>query len=108
MDEPLRPLYSTRADDPEAAAPIEAFVIGLAERIDALQDAEGRGDYAQIARAVARLATDAHAAGYEALAAVARDLAEAATQEKSEEAHGRLVELTGLSIRVRMGHRGAA
>jgi hypothetical protein len=107
VDEPLRPLFSSRADDPEAAAPIEAFVVGLAERIDALQDAEGRGDHAQIARAVARLAADAHAAGYEALAVVARELGEAADAEKAEELHRRLVELTSLSVCVRLGHRGA-
>jgi hypothetical protein len=107
VDEPLRPLFSSRADDPEAAASIEAFLVGLAERIDALQDAEGRGDHGQIARAVARLAAEAHAAGYEGLAGVARELAEAADAEKSDEVHRRLVELTGLSVRVRMGHRGA-
>jgi hypothetical protein len=107
VDEPLRPLFSSRADDPEAAASIEAFLVGLAERIDALQDAEGRGDFAQIARAVARLGADAHGAGYEGLAGVARELAEAADAEKSDEVHRRLVELTGLSVRVRMGHRGA-
>jgi hypothetical protein len=107
VDEPLRPLFSSRADDPEAAAAIEAFLVGLAERIDALQDAEGRGDHAQIARAVARLAADARGAGYEALAGVAREIGEAADAEKSDEVHRGLVELTGLSVRVRMGHRGA-
>lgn len=108
MDEPLRPLRSSRAEDPEATARIDAFVIGLAERIDALQDAEGRGDFSAIAGEVARLASDAHAAGYEVLAGVARILEQAARQEKADEVHSRLVDLTGVSIRVRMGHRGAA
>ena len=43
-----RPLFSSFADDPALAPTIEAFVLGLAERIDAAQDAYSRRDFKEL------------------------------------------------------------
>ena len=105
--EKIRPIFSSRADDPALAEAIDAFVIGLAERIDDLQDADGEVDLSRLAALARDLAADAEPAGYEPLARVARPVEAAARDEKPDEAHENLVKLTEIAYRIRMGHRGA-
>jgi hypothetical protein len=105
--EPICPIFSSRADDPALGEAIDAFVIGLAERIDHLQDAETEADLARLAAFTLVLAADAETLGYEALARVAQALEAAAREEKADEAHANLVKLTEIAYRIRLGHRGA-
>jgi hypothetical protein len=101
------PLYSTRADEPEAASLLDHFVLGLAERIDMLQDADAAHELGALIRGAAMLAQEAEQAGHAVLAAVAVRLADVARQGKAEDAHSELVELTDVAQRVRRGHRGS-
>jgi hypothetical protein len=105
--EPIRPIFSSRADDPTLVDAIDAFVIGLAERIDLLQDTERETDLAGLAGLTRELAADAAELGYETLARVAQLVEAAAREEKSDEAHANLVDLTDIAYRIRIGHRGA-
>ena len=101
------PLYSRHADDPAAAEALDAFVVGLAERVDALQDADADGELEVILRDAERMAEDANAVGHDVLADVATRVADTARLRKAEDVHSVLVELTFVAQRVRRGHRGA-
>jgi len=103
----IRPVFSSRADDPALVEAIEAFVAVLAERIDHLQDAEVQGDHPKLEELAVQLATEAKDVGYEEMARLAATVADAARSEKRDETHASLVELTELSQRVRLGHPGA-
>jgi hypothetical protein len=103
----VRPIFSSRADDPALVGAIEEFVVGLAERIDHLQDAESEGDLGRLARLAGGLAAEAGELGFEPLAAVSRAAGDAAGADKREETRARLVSLTGVAQRVRLGHPGA-
>ena len=105
--ERVRPILSSRADDPALGEAIDAFVIGLAERIDHLQDAEREADLEGLAVFAHDLEADAEALGYEVLARIAQLVESAAREEKSDEAHANLVKLTEIAYRIRMGHPGA-
>ena len=108
MDERRQgPLYSTRADDPEAAAQLDRFVLDLAERIDLLQDADAAGEIDVLIRGAAQLSQHARDAGHETLSAVALRVADMAREGKADDAHADLVELTAVAQRVRRGHGGA-
>jgi len=102
-----RPLHSTRAEDPSLEETIDAFVVGLAERIDRLQDLEIEDDLAGAAVLGRGLSDDAEAAGFGPVACVASEFESACLSEKRDEAHEQLLELTELARRVRLGHRGA-
>lgn len=102
------PIYSSRADDPDLGERIDAFVLVLAERIDALQDAESRAELVQVATLARTLGCDAEAAGYDACARCAAEIETASLGGAAQETHGRLVELTEIATRIRLGHRGAA
>jgi len=103
----IRPIFSSRADEPALADAIDAFVIGVAERIDDLQDREREADLGGLADLARDLAANAENLGYESLARVAQVVEAAAREEKSDEAHANLVQLTEIAYRIRMGHRGA-
>jgi len=109
MQEPesLRPLFSLRVDEPELAPALDAFVLGLAVRVDELQDADSRGELDLLSALARGLGHDAERVGHEALAMGAQRVREAAERGKAEEAHCELLELTTLARRVRLGHRGA-
>jgi len=107
MGEREGPLFSTRAEEPSLVEAIEDFVVGVAERVDHLQDAEGEGDLRRVARLARELATEADAVGYELLGQVARGVCMAAQAEKSEEVRDLLLALTATTHRVRLGHPGA-
>jgi hypothetical protein len=102
-----QPIFSERVDDPAWSDAIDSFVLGLAERIDELQDVESRGAFGDVARLAGELAGRAGEVGYGGLAAAARAAEAAARDEKAEGTHARLVEVTELAHRIRLGHRGA-
>jgi hypothetical protein len=101
------PLYSSRADDLEFRDAIDAFVVTLAERIDRIQDAEVRGDFKQVAELCTPLVAEAEQLGFSPLSRLAAVVGFCADEEKGEETHGQLLELTSLAHRIRLGHRGA-
>jgi hypothetical protein len=101
------PLYSIRADDLEVRDAIDEFVVKLAERIDRIQDAEVRGDFKQVAELCAPLVADARRLGFPPLARLAEGVQVCADEEKGEETHRQLLDLTAVAHRVRLGHRGA-
>ena len=108
MFERKPPIRSTQEDVVELAEDIDRFVVGLAERIDAIQDAElaqKNGEIAALARA---LSSEADRLGYPGMAMSAKGVAVAAEDGQSDELQETVVELTDLAQRVRQGHRGAA
>jgi hypothetical protein len=101
------PLYSNRVDDPAYGELIDEFVVGVAERVDHLQDADSKGDLAELARLAAQLDDDARGAGFDLLADVARAVERACLDAAARPAHDGVVALTELARRIRAGHRGA-
>ena len=102
------PIYSSRLDDASLGDTIEAFVIGLAECIDSLQDAENKGDLPLVASLARTLIEDSSAAGYDSLSRCAAVIEAACGEEAPQEVRRAIVELTDIARRVRLGHRGAA
>ena len=105
--DPAGPIYSSRSEEPDLVTALDAFVLVLAERIDALQDHEMAGELDPVASLAQELATEAERLGYPGLGACSLRLAEEAQRQEREAAHKLLVDLTGLAQRVRLGHRGA-
>jgi hypothetical protein len=102
-------IYSLRADDPACEEAIDRFVLTLAERVDALQDAQIAGDLEGVGKLCEELASDADTLGYPQLAAAAREVLSISQRRAPEDDAlvDRLVELTEIGRRVRLGHRGA-
>ena len=103
-----KPIYSVHEEDPDLQEPIHEFVVGLAERIDGLQDLHSLDDFARLAELCALLSDEAQRLGYPILATVARSAAEAAGESKRESSEQALVEITEITQRIRQAHRGAA
>jgi hypothetical protein len=103
-----RPLFSSFADDPALVAAIHEFVLGLAERIDALQDAYSRRDFKELARLAGTLASEGVATGFEPLSTCASRIEATSLDQQLEPTYRALVELTDIARCVRLGHRGAA
>lgn len=103
-----RPLFSVFADDPALASVIDSFVLGLAERIDAAQDAYSRRDFKELASLAGTLVGDAATAGFEPLASCASVIEATSQGQQVESTYQALIELTELARCVRLGHRGAA
>jgi hypothetical protein len=97
-ERPEPALRSSREDDPAIELQIDAFVVGLGETVDALQDAEAAGQLDALRRQAEALATRTRELGYESLADAANPVA----------AHKAVADFTELSKRVRRGHRSAA
>ena len=102
------PIFSSREDVPELQDDIDRFVIGLAEYIDSLQDAENDADLDQVERLCVNLAMRSSQLGYQLLAETAEQISDACREGKIEFVSEALLELTRLAQRVRLGHRGAA
>jgi hypothetical protein len=102
------PIYSARDDDCEAREKISAFVIGLAERVDLLQDVEGGEQFADLLKHASALALDAENFGFELLAEAALRVAEASQSCQTNGAQDAMIEVTVIARRIRLGHRGAA
>lgn len=103
-----KPIYSSHEDDPELRDPINDFVIGLAERVDLLQDAEATNNLTELGRLCAELSAISQRLGYDPLVEAARRVDGAARDNKREDARLALENLTDVSHRIRLGHRGAA
>ena len=101
------PIRSRFEDDPSYAETIEAFVVALAERVDALQDQEASGDWPRLISGLSELANASERAGYPDLAECAGEVARAARDRHGELAYKALVVLTGVAQRIRSAHRGA-
>jgi hypothetical protein len=104
----VKPIYSSRGNDPSVSDVVDDFVIGVSERIDQLQDFESEQDFPRIAENAAAFVADARRAGFDELERVANELAAASAAQREKDSHARLVELTELVHRVRLGHKGAA
>jgi len=103
-----KPIVSTLSEDPAFDERIDRFVVGLGERIDALQDAESAGDRRALGALAEAFARESRELGYPSLADAAAQLAEASADEGLETLRKSVVDLTELSQRVRRGHRSAA
>jgi hypothetical protein len=101
------PIHSKFEDDPSYAEAIEAFVVALAERVDALQDNEVSGDWPRLISGLGELANAAERVGYPQLAQCAAEVARGARERHAELTYKALVELTHVAQRVRRAHRGA-
>ena len=101
------PIRSRLADDPSVGDAIDAFVVHLAERVDALQDCELRGALSQLSEGAEALVAEAAELGFETLSEVARSVQEACARDAAADARKALEELTEMARRIRLGHRGA-
>jgi hypothetical protein len=108
MFEPKPPIRSTREDEASFAQDIDRFVIGLAERIDSIQDAELAGKSAEVGALARSLANEAERLGYPSMAVTATGVAVVAENDQQDALQGAIIELTEISQRIRRGHRGAA
>ena len=102
------PIRSTQEDVAELAEDIDRFVIGLAERIDEIQDAELARSVTQVSNLARSLSKDAERLGYPSMALSAKGVAMAAEDSLPDELQETIRELTEIAQRVRRGHRGAA
>jgi hypothetical protein len=101
------PIFSRLEEAPEHRDAIDQFVVGLAERVDLLQDVECERDLERLGGLARELADISCAVGYPALTEAAERICRAAADDKPDEAEQALIEVTALSQRVRLGHRGA-
>jgi hypothetical protein len=101
------PVRSSRSDDPQVADLIDQFTVSLAERVDELQDAEAKGDLGTLGTLSHVLATQALELGFEMLAASATDVEGCCLASNLEATRKALIELTAISNRTRLTHRGA-
>ncbi len=108
MFKPEAPMRSTQEDVAELAEDIDRFVIVLAERVDAIQDAELANCAGEIASLSRQLSSDAERVGYPAMAQTAKSTAMAAEDGKIEAMQEQIIEMTDLAQRIRRGHRGGA
>ncbi len=102
-----KPIFSSRADDLDQREAIDQFVVGLAERVDQLQDAESGGRFSALADLARGLGSEAAANGFEPLANCAEHVHQSARAGRADDTHELLIELSHLAQRVRRGHRGA-
>jgi hypothetical protein len=107
MDDRPRAIHSALAAEPALAGAIEAFVVGLAERVDELQDREAQGALPRLAELAVELSRDAAKVGYEPLSSWADAVALACNERNPQDVRKALLELTEVATRVRLGHRGA-
>jgi hypothetical protein len=108
MFERKPPIRSTQEDVAELAEDLDRFVIGLAERIDAIQDAELAASWSDVASLARTLANDAERLGYPGMALCTKSVAMAAEDAKTDVVQEAIIDLTDLAQRIRRGHRGAA
>jgi hypothetical protein len=108
VESSAKPIVSLYVEDPTFEERIDRFVVGLAERVDAFQDAEAASDRAQLQSLAAALAAEAEEIGYPAVAEAGRRIEQACSDPSADALHKSVLDLTELSQRVRRGHRSAA
>ena len=106
--DPHAPIYSSLGEDLEQQENVDRFVIGLAEAMDRIQDAQATQDLGEVASRCLRLARQAREHGYGTLADLADATLRASEEDKPQLVLDHLRLMTQISCRVRMGHRGAA
>jgi hypothetical protein len=101
------PVRSSRSEDPQVADLIDHFTVSLAERVDALQDAEAKGDLETLGALSHVLGITALDLGFELLAASATDVEGCCLAGDVDAARKALLDLTEISKRIRSTHRGS-
>lgn len=104
----LPPIRSVRDGEPDLEPEIDAFVFGLGELVDSLQDAEAAGDIGRVQRVAQGLQSQGDSLGYPLVSAAAAQILSASLERSTEALHKSIVDLTEFSQRVRRGHRSAA
>lgn len=107
-DRPEPVLRSSRESDPGVEFQIDAFVIGLGETVDALQDAEASGHFDTLREMAEGLIGRARELGYESISDAAGAIALACSDPSPDAARKAVEHFTELSKRARRGHRSAA
>ena len=107
MERRAEPIYSKLAEDPTLGDAVDAFVVELAERVDALQDFDSRADFESIQAQASELSLDATKTGYDTLALAATAVVASAAERNRVNCHKALQELTEVARCIRLGHRGA-
>jgi hypothetical protein len=102
-----KPIVSLLADDPAERPRIEAFVLALSESVDGLQDLEQAGDFGRIGAHARALGLEAESNGFPALSEAGTAVVAAAAASDAKRTREAILELTEISRRVRLGHRGA-
>jgi hypothetical protein len=108
MFERKPPIRSTQEDVAELADELDRFVIALAERIDAIQDAELVRHLADVSQLARTLSNDAERLGYPGMSRSAKAVSAAADDGELPTLQETIADLTDLVQRIRQGHRGAA
>ena len=101
------PVRSNRSEDPEVSDLIDHFTLNLAERVDELQDSETKADLGTLGALSHVLAANAAELEFDLLAASATDLEGCCLAGDADAARDALLDLTEISKRIRMTHRGA-
>ena len=104
MQDPVR---SSRSEDPQVADLIDHFTVSLAERVDELQDAEYKGDLGTLGTLSHALGVNALELGFELLAASSTEVEGCCLAGDEDAARKALLDLTEISKRIRLTHRGA-
>jgi len=102
-DAPIRALHF----DDASLARLDIFVVALGERIDAIQDAEQAGQLDEAAKRAAELGREAAGLGLPQLAIAAERVVTSCRDGAASDVRERIVVLTGVIRRVRLGHRGS-
>jgi hypothetical protein len=101
------PIRSERSGNPDLEERLDAFVLGLGERIDLIQEADLLGDLGAAGRGAEELAVEARDLGFPQLERAARQAGLLCRSGDAAGAHKSIVDLTDVVRRVRLGHRGA-
>jgi hypothetical protein len=102
-----KPILSLLAEDPEERPRIEAFVLALSDSVDCLQDLEQAEDLVAIAARAEELRRQADAHGFPQLGLASTAVGEAAQSRDRKRVREAILDLTEISRRIRLGHRGA-
>ncbi len=100
-------IYSIYDDNPAVSRAIDAFVIRLAENVDRLQDLQSEAKMDELGGLADELGKLALELGFPSLVESCSALASVATRHENQAVEKALIELTAISHRIRLGHRGA-
>jgi HPt (histidine-containing phosphotransfer) domain-containing protein len=101
-------IYSIYEDNAAVSKAIDAFVIRLAENVDRLQDLHSEAELDELGSLAHELGKQAHELGFPSLVESCSAIVRVSKQRETEQVESALIELTGISHRIRLGHRGSA